>query len=118
MFSTLLLRLPFRAIINGGYLILGILMIAVVIFDYYDMVSYLIVTMSLFTAVFQATQGTYTWVYVGQIACQESLSVATFVIWLGVLILSIWTDNMFAAMTSEGVFGFFAATCLISYGAF
>ena len=74
--------------------------------------------MSFFTAIFQATQGTYTWVYVGQIACQESLSIATFVIWLGTLVLSIYTDKMFEVMTTEGVFGFFAAVCLISFTSF
>ena len=48
----------------------------------------------------------------GQIACEEGLSIGTFVIWLGVLILSIYTDKMFEVMGSIGTFGFFAGTCL------
>ena len=86
-------------------------MVVVVVLDFYDYNNWLIIVMTCFTAVFQATQGTFTWVYVGQIACEEGLSIGTFVIWLGVLMLSIYTNKMFEVMGSIGTFGFFAGTC-------
>mmetsp|Transcript_9597 Transcript_9597/g.13099 ORF Transcript_9597/g.13099 Transcript_9597/m.13099 type:complete len:100 (-) Transcript_9597:100-399(-) len=40
---------------------------------------------------------------------------ATFVLWAGCLVLSIWTNKMFDVMTSTGVFGFFAGCCFVSF---
>ena len=52
MLSSLLLSLNFRTIINIGYLVLCILMIVVVVLDYYDYNNWLIIVMTCFTAVF------------------------------------------------------------------
>ena len=55
MLSSFLLNLSFRTIINLGYLLLSVLMMVVVILDYYDLNNYLIIVMTFFTAIFQAT---------------------------------------------------------------
>ena len=67
-----------------------------------------------FLATFQLTLGTYAWVYLGQVACDEGLAVATAVLWLCVLVLSLVTSSMFSVMHNVGTFGFFAVCTLIS----
>ena len=71
--------------------------------------------MMVFLAGFQITLGTYTWVYLGQVASDEGLSVATFTLWLFVLVCAIWTGSVFQALTSTGTFALFASFCLLSF---
>ena len=74
-----------------------------------NMNTLLVVIMMVFLAVYQLTLGTYCWVYLGAVACDEGLSIGTGVIWFGVLILTVSTNTMFDKMGSAGVFFFFAA---------
>ena len=43
---------------------------------------------------------------------------ATCMLWLGVLILSVYTGGMFKVMHNAGTFGFFSACTLISFAFF
>lgn len=70
--------------------------------------------MMLFLSGFQATLGTYIWVYLGQVACDEGLSIATFAIWSIVLVCAVWTSSIFQALTSTGTFALFAVCCFLS----
>lgn len=105
----------FRTIINIGFLLLAILMTVVAILAYFEENNALILFMACFLAVFQLTHGTYSWVYLGQVACDEGLSIATFVLWTFAMLISIYTGKMFDKMTSTGVFSFFAVCCYISW---
>lgn len=55
----------FRTIINGGLLVLSIAMGVIAILAYYEQNTILVFVMMIFLATFQATLGTYTWVYLG-----------------------------------------------------
>ena len=58
-----------------------------------NMNTLLVVIMMVFLAVYQLTLGTYCWVYLGAVACDEGLSIGTGVIWFGVLILTVSTNK-------------------------
>ena len=92
-----------------------ITMTVVAILAYFEKYNQLIFVMMVFLAGFQITLGTYTWVYLGQVASDEGLSVATFTLWLFVLVCAIWTGSVFEALTSTGTFALFASFCLLSF---
>jgi len=69
----------------------------------------------IFLATFQLTLGTYSWVYLSQVACEEGLSLATFILWVAVLIITLTTGPMFDVMKPAGVFGFFSVSCILSF---
>lgn len=88
----------FRTIINRGFLALAISMTGVAVLAYLAYNTVLVFVLMLFLFFFQATLGTYSWVYLGQVACDEGLSIATGILWGCTLILSIWTNKMFEVM--------------------
>ena len=94
---------------------MGIVMAVVAVLAKEQLNTCLVLVMMVFLALFQWTMGTYAWVYLGQVACDEGLSLATMVLWLGVVILSIYTNKMFTALDSWGTFTFFAACCFLSF---
>ena len=107
--------LRFRTILVIGYLVLGTLMAIVAILAYFELNTALVFVMMIFLFIFQATSGTYTWVYLGQVACDEGLSIASCVLWTCGLILTIYTNTMFTAMTPTGVFALFAGCTLVCW---
>lgn len=90
-------------------------MAIVAILAYFELNTVLVFVMMIFLFVFQATSGTYTWVYLGQVACDEGLSIASCVLWTFCLILTIYTNKMFTVMTATGVFAFFAGCTLMCW---
>lgn len=80
---------------NGGLLVMGISMAAVAAMAACKADMILVVFLIIFLVFFQLTLGTYAWVYLGQVNCDEGLSIGTFILWLGVLILSVYTNKMF-----------------------
>lgn len=107
--------LNFRKIIVGGFLTMSLAMGLVALLAYLEDNTLLVVGIMIFVAIFQFTIGPYTWVYLGQVACDEGLSIATFFLWLGVFFLSIYTNTMFDKMEAWGAFLFFAAVTLGSF---
>ena len=63
--------------------------------------------------------GTYSWVYLGQVACDEGLSIGSFVVWTGALVLTMFTNTMFTKLGSAETFGIFSVTtvctCIFFY---
>ena len=70
--------------------------------------------MMVFLACYQWTLGTYSWVYLPQVACDEGLSIGTCLLWMTVFIISLITNSMFDGLGSAGTFFFFAAGCFVS----
>ena len=97
---------------------MGFLMIIVAVFALKEYNTLLTILLAVFTAIYQYTLGTYLWVYVGLVTTDEGLSIGTFTIWFGVVILSLTTNTMFDKMNSYGVFFFFAACSFASAVAF
>jgi len=83
-------------------------MTIVAVLAYEEQNTALVAVLMLFLATFQATLGTYSWVYLGQVACDEGLAIATFFLWFFTLILSICTQWMFDTFESWGTFTIFA----------
>ena len=104
----------FRTIINGGFLIMGILMCIVGALALAEKNNALVIVMMLFLATYQWTLGTYAWTYLPQVACDEGLSLATTVLWVTVFAVSLGTGPLFDALGSAGTFFFFAACSLAS----
>lgn len=107
--SPVITYFSFRTIINGGFVVLSICMAVIGILAIEEMNTLLVVVMMIYLAVYQWTLGTYCWVYLGAVACEEGLSLGTATIWAGVLILTISTNTMFNVLGSAGVFFFFSA---------
>ncbi len=105
--------LTFRTIINGSFLVMGILMGIIATFASLQMNTLLVLFMMLFLGIFQFTLGTYSWVYVGQVTCQEGLSLATSLLWASVFILSLVTGPMFENLQTTGTFAFFGTVCIL-----
>ena len=112
--SPLMTYFSFRTIINGGFLIMAISMFIISILAAEGLNSLLVVFMMIFLFVFQITLGTYSWAYIGAVACDTGLSIGTFILWGWVLVLSIFTGKMFDKMQSWGTFLFFGLLCLAS----
>ena len=57
---------------------------------------------------YQITLGTYTWVYIGQVAEEKAASLAVFTIWFFVLVLALTTNAMFSGFGNQGTFWLFS----------
>ena len=112
--SPLMTYFSFRTIINVGFLIMAISMFIISVLAAEGLNSVLVVFMMIFLFVFQITLGTYSWSYIGAVACDAGLSIGTFILWFWVLILSIFTGEMFDKMQSWGTFLFFGILCAFS----
>lgn len=93
---------------------MGILMGCVSVLASQKMDTLLVGFMMLFLFVFQLTLGTYSWVYLGKVACDEGLSIGVGILWGSVLILSLVTNTMFDKLGNWGTFMFFAVCSLLS----
>jgi len=75
----------------------------------------LVIFIVIFLVFFQLTIGTYGWVYLGQVNCDEGLSIGTFFLWLGCLILTIYTSKMFSVLGTAWTFSIFSGISLLSF---
>ena len=112
--SPLVAYFSFRTIFNGGLLILSIAMVILAVFALVGWNTLLVVMMMVYLACFQWTLGTYTWVYLGAVACEEGLSIGTGCIWGGVVLISLITPTMMDKLETSGTFFFFAGSSLAS----
>jgi hypothetical protein len=112
--STFLSGLKLRTIINGGFLLMCIFMIVIAVFAIEKMNTALVVFMMVFLATYQLTLGTFTWVYLGQVASDEGMSIGVGSLWFFVLILAITTNSLFNGLGNAGTFFLFASFCLAS----
>ena len=93
---------------------MGISMVIVAVFEIESLDTLLVIAMMVFLAVYQWTLGTYTWVYLPAVACDEGLSLGTAVLWLTVFLLSLTTNSLFSGLGSAGTFFLFAGGSLVS----
>lgn len=114
MTSPFVSYFSFRTIVNVGFLVMGLSMTVVAILSIENMNNALVGFMMVFLAVYQWTLGTYSWVYLPAVACDEGLSLGTGTLWLTVFIISLVTNSMFTGMGNAGTFFFFAAGSLAS----
>ena len=105
----------FRLILNGGLLIMGLSMMVVAGLAQAEANNILVVFIVIFLVFFQLTMGTYAWVYLGQVNCDEGLSIGTLVLWTGALILTLYTNKMFDEIGKTGTFCIFGAISLVSF---
>ena len=93
---------------------MGISMAIVAVLEIETKDTLLICFMMIFLAFYQWTLGTYSWVYLPQVACDEGLSLGTATLWGTVFIISLTTNAMFDGLGSAGTFFFFAGGSLAS----
>ena len=93
---------------------MGISMTVVAVLEIEKKDTLLICAMMIFLSVYQWTLGTYSWVYLPQVACDEGLSLGTATLWGTVFIISLTTNAMFDGLGSDGTFFFFAGGSLAS----
>ena len=89
-------------------------MVVLAIFDIEGWNTPLVVMMMVFLASYQFTLGTYTWVYLGAVTCEEALSLGTGCIWGGVVIISLVTPTLMDKLQTSGTFFLFAGGSLLS----
>ena len=90
-------------------------MVILAIFDIENYSTLLVVTMMVFLASYQFTLGTYTWVYLGAVTCEEGLSMGTGCIWGGVVVISLITPTLMDKLETYGTFFLFAGGSLLSF---
>jgi len=100
---------------NSGFLGMGLSMAAVALLAYLEANNLLVIFLVLNLVFFQLTLGTYGWVYLGQVNCDEGLSISTGVLWVCVLILSLYTNKMFSGLGQVYSFLIFSVISLISF---
>ena len=83
-----------------------------------EMNTFLVIFIIIFVIIFQLTIGTYAWVYLGQVNCDEGLSIGTLVVWTASLVIIITSSLMFDKMGTTGTFLFFACCSLASFAFF
>ena len=93
---------------------MAIFMIVIAVFAIEKMNTALVVFMMVFLATYQFTLGTFAWVYLGQVASDEGMSLGVGALWFFVLILAIITGDLFDALGNAGTFFLFAGFCLAS----
>ena len=86
----------------------------VAVFSIEAMDTLLVLTMMIFLAVYQWTLGTYSWVYLPAVACDEGLSCGTSTLWFTIFVISLTTNSMFEGFGTAGTFFFFAGSSLLS----
>lgn len=94
-----------------GMLIMSLLHALIVTFKVLDMpipILFCIIGMILF---YQMSMGPYFWVYVSQVANESQNSIASAMVWVSVLLLSLTTASMIEAMGIVGTFMFFSGMC-------
>ena len=104
----------FRSIINGGFFFMSIFMALVAVFEILEDDTVLVLMMMCFLALYQWTLGTYSWVYLPAVACDEGLSIGTGALWGSVFIISLITNSMFNGLGTAGTFFFFASGSFLS----
>ena len=83
---------------------MGISLTIIAVMAIEDFNNPLIYTMMVFLAIYQWTLGTYTWVYLGAVASDSALTLASFV-----AIVPIFPASMFTKMGAPATFFFFGA---------
>ena len=92
---------------------MSVLLFLVGLFAMLGMDNVLVICMMLDLFIFQATMGTYTWVYIGQVAEEKASSLAIFTIWFGTFILALITDSLFNSLGSQGTFWLFSGLTFV-----
>ena len=75
----------------------------------------LVVFLAIFLIFFQLTWGTYAWVYLPMVNCDEGLSIGSLVLWAGALVLTIYTNTMFTELGQPATFCIFGSINLASF---
>ena len=73
---------------------MAVLLIMLAIFTIEGLNTFLVIIMIVYLACFQMTFGTYYWVYVLTVTCEEALSMATGVNWGSVVLVSLLTPTL------------------------
>lgn len=84
----------------------------IVVFQLIDIPIMILVSMVCMIITYQATIGSYYFVYVSQVATETQNSVAVFTLWLMVFIFSLITGNMINGIGIVGTFSLFGAITL------
>ncbi len=63
----------------------------------------------IFIIIYVITNGPIIWLYVGEIAVDAGLGFCLFVLWMFILLLSLFTNGLMAIFTPAGVFWIFGA---------
>ena len=71
------------------------------------MSSAIIFFILLFLTTYQASQGSYFWSYVAQVAVDTANSIASMVLWSGVLTMALFSQYLFDELTILGTFYMF-----------
>ena len=102
-----------RGLIIGGQFLMALFLGLIVVFQLTGFPTLILISMILMITTYQITIGSYYFVYVSQVAIETQNSVAVFVLWTLVLIFSLITSSLIAALGIAGTFTFFASTTLI-----
>ena len=105
--------LGIKTIFVGGMFGMGLFLFLIGLFAKYGKNNILVVCMMLDLFIYQITLGTYTWVYIGQVAQERSASLAVFTIWFFVFVLALTTNSIFAGLGNAGTFWLFSGMTIV-----
>ena len=105
--------LGMRPIFIGGEFIMSVSHLIVAIAVGQEANTLVLVFIMVFLTVYQASQGSYFWPYIAQVSSDTSNSVASMVLWSGVLVMAIFSQTFFDDLTIVGTFYMFFAFNLV-----
>ena len=100
-----------RGIFIGGQTAMAIWQILVGVFIQKDDSLATVIAILLFSATYQATQGSFFWFYAAAVGSDTANSIASIVLWGVVLLMSTCTNAFFSALTIQGTFYMFGGFC-------
>ena len=92
---------------------MGVLLFLIGLFAMLEMNTLVVVCMMIDLFIYGTTMGTYTWVYIGQVAEEKSASLAIFTLWFFVFVLALTTDTLFNSLGNQGTFWLFSGLTFI-----
>ena len=105
-----------KTIFVAGMLIMGLFLFLIGLFAMLDMNNLVVICMMIDLFCYQTTLGSFTWVYIGQVAEEKAASLAIFNIWFFVFVLALTTNAMFNGLGNVGTFWLFSGLTIM--GAF
>ena len=101
-----------KTIFVFGMFAMGVLLFLIGLFAMLNQNNWVVICMMADLFIYQITLGSFTWVYVGQVAEEKAASLAIFNIWFFVFVLALTTNSLFNGLGNQGTFWLFSGLTL------
>ena len=97
---------------------MGIALFSIGLFANLNYNNLVVVTMCIDLFFFQTTLGSFTWVYIGQVADEKQSAIVMGCLWFFTFILALTTDSLFTGLGNAGTFWLFSGLTLCGFFVF